>query len=417
MAEHYDALETRTPQAREAAWMQALPAQIAHAQAHAPALALSLAGVKADEVNSLAALARLPVVCKQELLELQKASRAGGGDVFGGFSALGFGAHMPRVFASPGLIYEPEGTQRDYWRMARAIFAAGFRTGELIHNSFSYHFTPAGSMMETGAHALGCTVFAGGTGQTEQQVGAMAELRPAGYIGTPSFLKIILEKAFDMGVALPSVRKALLSGEAFPPSLRDWLAERGVQGYQCYATADVGLIAYETAAREGLVLDEGVIVEIVRPGTGDPVLAGEVGEVVVTSLNRAYPLIRFGTGDLSAVLPGACPSGRTNTRIRGWMGRADQTTKIRGMFVHPKQVADIVRRFPEVLRARLVVSGAMAQDEMTLKVESASLSEGLSARISEAIRDVTKLRGSVELAAPGSLPNDGKVIEDARSYE
>ena len=417
MAEHYDALETRTPQAREAAWMQALPAQIAHAQVHAPALALSLAGVKADEVNSLAALARLPVVRKQELLELQKASRAGGGDVFGGFSALGFGAHMPRVFASPGLIYEPEGTQRDYWRMARAIFAAGFRTGELIHNSFSYHFTPAGSMMETGAHALGCTVFAGGTGQTEQQVGAMAELRPAGYIGTPSFLKIILEKAFDMGVALPSVRKALLSGEAFPPSLRDWLAERGVQGYQCYATADVGLIAYETAAREGLVLDEGVIVEIVRPGTGDPVLAGEVGEVVVTSLNRAYPLIRFGTGDLSAVLPGACPSGRTNTRIRGWMGRADQTTKIRGMFVHPKQVADIVRRFPEVLRARLVVSGAMAQDEMTLKVESASLSEGLSARISEAIRDVTKLRGSVELAAPGSLPNDGKVIEDARSYE
>ena len=417
MAQHYDALETRTQAAREAAWMQALPAQIAHAQAHAPALAASLDGVKAEEVNSLAALALLPVVRKQELLELQKASRAAGGDVFGGFSALGFGAHMPRVFASPGLIYEPEGTQRDYWRMARAIFAAGFRPGELIHNSFSYHFTPAGSMMETGAHALGCTVFAGGTGQTEQQVGAMAELQPAGYIGTPSFLKIIIEKAVDMGVALPSVRKALLSGEAFPPSLRDWLAERGVQGYQCYATADVGLIAYETAAREGLVLDEGVIVEIVRPGTGDPVAAGEVGEVVVTSLNPAYPLIRFGTGDLSAVLPGACPSGRTNTRIRGWMGRADQTTKIRGMFVHPKQVADIVRRFPEVLRARLVVSGAMAQDEMTLKVESASASEGLSARISEAIRDVTKLRGTVELAEPGSLPNDGKVIEDARSYQ
>ena len=417
MAQHYDALETRTQAAREAAWMQALPAQIAHAQAHAPALAASLAGVKAEEVKSLAALALLPVVRKQELLELQKASRAAGGDVFGGFSALGFGAHMPRVFASPGLIYEPEGTQRDYWRMARAIFAAGFRPGELIHNSFSYHFTPAGSMMETGAHALGCSVFAGGTGQTEQQVGAMAELQPAGYIGTPSFLKIIIEKAVDMGVALPSVRKALLSGEAFPPSLRDWLAERGVQGYQCYATADVGLIAYETAAREGLVLDEGVIVEIVRPGTGDPVAAGEVGEVVVTSLNPAYPLIRFGTGDLSAVLPGACPSGRTNTRIRGWMGRADQTTKIRGMFVHPKQVADIVRRFPEVLRARLVVSGAMAQDEMTLKVESASASEGLSARISEAIRDVTKLRGTVELAEPGSLPNDGKVIEDARSYQ
>jgi len=417
MAEHYDALETRTHLARESAWMQTLPLQIAHAQAHAPALASILAGVQASEVNSLAALARLPVVRKQELLDLQKASRAGGGDVFGGFSALRFGAHMPRVFASPGLIYEPEGTQRDYWRMARAIFAAGFRPGELIHNSFSYHFTPAGSMMETGAHALGCTVFAGGIGQTEQQVAAMMELQPAGYIGTPSFLKIILEKAKEMGVALPSVRKALLSGEAFPPSLRDWLAERGIQGYQCYATADVGLIAYETASREGLVLDEGVIVEIVRPGTGDPVAAGEVGEVVVTSLNPAYPLIRFGTGDLSAVLPGPCPSGRTNTRIRGWLGRADQTTKIRGMFVHPKQVADIVRRFPEVVRARLVVSGAMAQDEMTLMVESASVSEGLSARISEAVRDVTKLRATVELAAPGSLPNDGKVIEDARSYQ
>jgi len=416
MAEHYDALETRTQQARETAWMQALPVQVAHAQVHAPAFVSSLAGVKADEVNSLAALARLPVVRKQELMDTQKAARAVGGDVFGGFSTLGFGPHMPRVFASPGLIYEPEGTQRDYWRMARAMFAAGFRRGELIHNCFSYHFTPAGSMMETGAHALGCTVFAGGTGQTEQQVAAMAELQPAGYIGTPSFLKIIVEKAGELGVALPSVRKALVSGEAFPPSLRDWLAERGVQGYQCYATADVGLIAYETTAREGLVLEEGVIVEIVRPGTGDPVAAGEVGEVVVTSLNPAYPLIRFGTGDLSAVLPGDCPSGRTNTRIRGWMGRADQTTKIRGMFVHPKQVADIVRRFPEVLRARLVVSGAMAQDEMTLKVESASFSEGLSVRIGEAIRDVTKLRGTVEMAAPGSLPNDGKVIEDARSY-
>ena len=416
MAEHYDALETRTQQARETAWMQALPVQVAHAQVRAPAFVSSLAGVKADEVNSLAALARLPVVRKQELMDMQKAARAGGGDVFGGFSTLGFGPHMPRVFASPGLIYEPEGTQRDYWRMARAMFAAGFRRGELIHNCFSYHFTPAGSMMETGAHALGCTVFAGGTGQTEQQVAAMAELQPAGYIGTPSFLKIIVEKAGELGVALPSVRKALVSGEAFSPSLRDWLAERGVQGYQCYATADVGLIAYETTAREGLVLEEGVIVEIVRPGTGDPVAAGEVGEVVVTSLNPAYPLIRFGTGDLSAVLPGDCPSGRTNTRIRGWMGRADQTTKIRGMFVHPKQVADIVRRFPEVLRARLVVSGAMAQDEMTLKVESASFSEGLSVRIGEAIRDVTKLRGTVEMAAPGSLPNDGKVIEDARSY-
>jgi len=417
MSNHYDALETRSPAQREAAWMQALPAQIAHAKAHAPAFAQSLAAVDPAQVHTRAALAALPVVRKQELLDLQKASRAAGGSAFGGFSALGFGAAMPRVFASPGTIYEPEGHAPDYWRMARAIFAASFRPGELIHNCFSYHFTPAGSMMETGAHALGCTVFAGGTGQTEQQVGAMAELQPAGYIGTPSFLKIILEKAAEMGVALPSVHKALVSGEAFPPSLRDWLAERGVAAYQAYATADVGLIAYETEAREGLVLDEGVIVEIVRPGTGDPVPEGEVGEVVVTSLSAAYPLVRFGTGDLSAFLPGPCPSGRTNQRIKGWMGRADQTTKIRGMFVHPKQVADIVRRFPEVLRARLVVSGAMAQDEMTLKVESSSAAEGLPERIRDAVREVTKLRASVELAAPGSLPNDGKVIEDARSYQ
>jgi phenylacetate-CoA ligase len=336
--------------------------------------------------------------------------------VFGGFSAIGFGASMPRVFASPGPIYEPEGIARDYWRMGRAIFAAGFRRGELIHNCFSYHFVPAGSMMETGAHALGCTVFPGGTGQTEQQVQAMHDLQPAGYIGTPSFLKIIVEKAQDMGVALPSVRKAMFGGEAYPPSLRDWFAARGIAGYQCYATADLGLIAYETQAREGLVLDEGVLLEIVRPGTGDPVGPGEVGEVVVTSLNPDYPLIRFGTGDLSAILAGPCPTGRTHTRIKGWMGRADQTTKIRGMFVHPKQVDAIVKRFPEVARARLVVSGEMANDVMTLQVEAAVM-DGLAGRIGEAIRDVTKLRGDVAIVALGSLPNDGKVIEDARTYQ
>ncbi|MGA0570338.1 phenylacetate--CoA ligase family protein [Variovorax sp. VNK109] len=423
MRRFYDTQEIRSPAEREAALMAALPKQVAHAQSASPAFAQLLAGMDAGSVNSRDALARLPVTRKHELLERQKKERApgkGNGDVFGGFSAIRWGAQTPRVFASPGTIYEPEGTARDYWRVARAIFAAGFRTGELIHNSFSYHFVPAGSMMETGAHALGCTVFAGGTGQTEQQVQAMAELRPAGYIGTPSFLKIIMEKAADMGVALPSVTKALVSGEAFPPSLRDWLAERGIQGYQCYATADLGLIAYETEAREGLVLDEGVILEIVRPGTGDPVPEGEVGEVVITTLNPDYPLIRFGTGDLSAVLPGSCPTGRTNTRIKGWMGRADQTTKIRGMFVHPGQVADIARRFPEVLRARLVVSGEMASDLMTLKVEAQGFQGGgadLQARIGEAIRDVTKLRGDVELHAPGTLPNDGKVIEDARSYK
>ncbi len=417
MTRSYDALETRSPQTREAALMAALPAQVAHAQAYAPAFARILEGVDATHVVDRAALARLPVTRKSELQALQQAARAEGGSVFGGFSALGFGAAMPRVFASPGPIYEPEGTGTDYWRMARAIYAAGFRPGELIHNSFSYHFVPAGSMMETGAHAMGCTVFPGGTGQTEQQVQAMRELQPAGYIGTPSFLKIILEKAAEMGVTIPSVKKAMFGGEAFPPSLRDWFTAHGVDGYQCYATADLGLIAYETQAREGLVLDEGVIVEIVRPGTGEPLAEGEVGELVVTTLSAGYPLIRFGTGDLSAVLAGPCPTGRTNTRIKGWMGRADQTTKIRGMFVHPKQVDDIVKRFPEVARARLVVSGEMANDVMTLKVETGAHSEGLAARIGDSIRDVTKLRGTVELLLPGSLPNDGKVIEDARSYK
>ena len=417
MSQHFDALETRAPHLREAALMAALPGQVAHAKAHAPAFTTLLADVNAASVNSRAALAQLPVIRKTELLERQKSSRAAGGSVFGGFSALGFGKAMPRVFASPGTIYEPEGTRGDYWRMARALFAAGFRTDDLIHNSFSYHFTPAGSMMENGAHALGCTVFPGGTGQTEQQVTAMAELQPAGYIGTPSFLKIILEKAAEQGVALPSVRKALVSGEAFPPSLRDWMTERGVAAYQCYATADVGLIAYETSAREGLVLDEGVIVEIVRPGTGDPVPEGEVGELVVTSLNPDYPLIRFGTGDLSAVLAGPCPTGRTQQRIKGWMGRADQTTKVRGMFVHPGQVAQIAKRFPEVIKARLVVSGEMANDSMALHVETAHPTDALKAHISETIRDITKLRGDVVWALPGALANDGKVIEDARSYQ
>ena len=414
MSIHFDALETRDPVQREAALLAALPKQVAHAKANAPAFAKSLQSVDAASVNSRAALAKLPVIRKHELLEQQQAQRAS--DIFAGFSAIAYGKAMPRIFASPGTIYEPEGARGDYWRMARAMFAAGFRENELIHNCFSYHFTPAGSMMETGAHALGCTVFAGGIGQTEQQVQAMAELKPAGYIGTPSFLKIIVEKAAEMGVALPSVRKALVSGEAFPPSLRDWLAERGIAGYQCYATADLGLIAYETSAREGLVLDEGVIVEIVRPGTGDPVPEGEVGELVVTTLNPDYPLIRFGTGDLSAVLPGTCPTGRTNHRIKGWMGRADQTTKVRGMFVHPGQVAEITKRFPEIKRARLVVSGEMANDQLMLKVETLEVL-GLVEKISEAVRDVTKLRADIALVEVGSLPNDGKVIEDARSYQ
>ena len=418
MSQHYDALETRDSTAREAALMAALPGQVAHAKKASVAFAGILQDVDPADVSSRRALASLPVIRKHELLERQQASRSARGDVFGGFSTVGLGARMPRVFASPGPIYEPEGAAKDYWRMARAMFAAGFRPGELIHNCFSYHFVPAGSMMESGAHAMGCTVFAGGTGQTEQQVQAMVELQPAGYIGTPSFLKIIVEKAAEMGVALPSVTKAMFGGEAFPPSLRDWFLAHGIAGYQCYATADLGSIAYETAARDGLVLDENVIVEIVRPGTGESVAQGEVGEVVVTTLNPDYPLIRFGTGDLSAVLAGSCPTGRTNTRIKGWMGRADQTTKIRGMFVHPGQVHDIIKRFPEVARARLVVSGEMANDAMTLKVETACGGpDDLAVKIGAAIRDVTKLRGQVEILLPGSLPNDGKVIEDARSYK
>ena len=421
MSMFYDALETRPDAEREAALLAALPQQIAHAQQASPAFASILAGVDASRITSRAALAELPVTRKYELLQRQQEARAqgagGAASALGGFSTVGYGSAMPRIFASPGTIYEPEGTARDYWRMARAIYAAGFRPGELIHNCFSYHFVPAGSMMETGAHALGCTVFAGGTGQTEQQVQAMAELQPAGYIGTPSFLKIILEKAQEMGVALPSVSKALVSGEAFPPSLRDWLAERGVAGYQCYATADLGLVAYETSAREGLVLGEDILVEIVRPGTGDPVAEGEVGELVITVLNRDYPLIRFGTGDLSAVLPGTCPTGRTNTRIKGWLGRADQTTKVRGMFVHPGQVAAIVKRFPQVQRARLVVSGEMANDHMVLQVETQETAAGLAMQLQETMREVTKLRGEIEMVPPGTLPNDGKVIEDARSYK
>jgi phenylacetate-CoA ligase len=414
MTEFFDALETRSSGEREAAQFAALPRQLAHARSATTAYAALLRDVDARTVSSRAALATLPVVRKAELLERQKAARAD--DPFGGFAAIGWGARRGarRVFQSPGPIYEPEGSEDHYARVARAFHAAGFRAGDLVHNSFSYHLTPAGSMMETALHALGCTVFPGGVGNTELQLQAMADLRPDGYVGTPSFLKIVLEKAAETGSALPSLRKALLSGEAFPPSLRDWLRERGIHGFQCYATADVGLIAYETTAREGLVLDEGVIVEIVRPGTGDPVPEGEVGEVVVTTLNPDYPLVRFGTGDLSALMAGRCPTGRTNARIRGWLGRADQTAKVRGMFVHPSQVADVLRRHPEAGRARLVIEGEMANDRMTLKVECGSRAEGLAERIAQSVRDVTKLRSDVLLCEPGTLPNDGRVIEDAR---
>ncbi|MDC8785845.1 phenylacetate--CoA ligase family protein [Roseateles koreensis] len=418
-AAFFDAMETQDPVQREQMLMQALPQQVAHAQAATSAFTEILHGVDALAVNSREALARLPVTRKSELLARQQAGRAS--DPFGGFSAIGWAGLARaqgalRVFQSPGTIYEPQGHGDDFWRVARALYAAGMRAGDLLHNSFSYHLTPAGAMMEAGAHRMGCTVFPGGVGHTELQLQAMAELRPQGYVGTPSFLKILLDKAAETGVAISSVRKALFSGEVFPAALRDWMGERGVAGYQCYATADLGLIAYETTAREGLVLAEGVIVEIVRPGSGEPLPAGEVGELVVTTLTPHYPLIRFGTGDLSAILPGTCPTGRSNARIKGWMGRADQSAKVRGMFVHASQMTEMLRRFPELGRLRLVVEGEMAQDRMCLKVEVSGAPEGLSERLAQALRDITKLRGEIELLPPGSLPNDGIVLEDARRH-
>jgi len=412
MTDHYDDLESRAPDVRERALFAALPQQIAHAKAHAPAFTTLLADVDPAAITSRAALAGLPVTRKSDLVGLQQ-----GAPPFGGFAATRWG-EIRRVFASPGPLYEPEGARQDYWRIARALFAAGFRPGDLVHNTFSYHLTPAGSMLETGAHALGCAVIPAGTGQTEQQVQVMAALRPSGYIGTPSFLKIILDKADEMGVALPALTKALVSGEAFAGATRDMLAARGIRGTQVYATADLGNIAYESSAREGLIVDEGVIVEIVRPGTGDPVPEGEVGEVVVTSVfNRDYPMIRFGTGDMSAVLAGLSPCGRTNMRIKGWLGRADQTTKVKGMFVHPAQVAAIVKRHPGIARARLVVDNPDGVDRMTLHVEHPPGSDPEPAALVETIRDVTKLRGEVAFAAVGALPNDGKVIEDRRKYD
>ncbi|MCZ4304441.1 phenylacetate--CoA ligase family protein [Zoogloeaceae bacterium G21618-S1] len=406
----FDAREHRDPAERERDLLARLPLQIQHAKAKTAAFADLLKAVDPSTITTREALAALPVTRKSELLELQKAARP-----FGGFSAVKWGASCARVFASPGPLYEPEGGRENYWRMARALFAAGFREGDLVHNTFSYHMTPAGSMMETGAHAIGCSVFPGGVGQTEQQLAAMLDLQPVAYTGTPSFLRILLEKADEADIAL-SLSKAFVSGEAFPPSQRDALAARGIHAFQAYATADIGLIAYETSAREGLVIDEDVLVEIVRPGTGDPVADGEVGEVVVTTFNPDYPLIRFGTGDLSAVLPGTSPCGRTNGRIKGWMGRADQTTKIKGMFVHPGQIAAVLKRHPEVLRARLVVDNPGLTDRMTLKCEAIG-TDALQAAIVASLRELTKLRGEVTFCDTGSLPNDGKVIDDVRTYE
>jgi phenylacetate-CoA ligase len=410
--DYYDQLEVRPPARREQEMLAALPGLLVHAVERAPALARHLAGIDPEAVTSLAALAALPVLRKSDLSERQQAAPP-----FGGLTVTPV-AQFAKLFMSPGPILEPEGTRPDYWRFARALYAAGFRPGDIVHNAFAYHLTPAGSMVESGARALGCPVIPAGTGQTELQLTVIARVRPVAFAGTPSFLKILLERARDDGVDVACFKKALVGGEAFPGDLAaSFEREFGVRAYQCYGTADLGLIAYETPPREGLVVDEGVLVEIVRPGTGDPVPAGEVGEVVVTVFNPDYPLIRFATGDLSAVLAGPSPCGRTNLRLRGWLGRADQTTKVKGLFVYPRQIAEIARRHPEIGRARLVVERHDHVDQMTLHCEVERRPEGLAEAIAATVTALTGLRGAVVLADSGELADDGKVIDDRRPHD
>ena len=408
--EYYDDLETRDPEVRETEQMAALSEQVAHAKANSAYFGEVLADVDAAAVNSREALAALPVTRKSDLIERQAKDAP-----FGGLNGEAVG-DVSHIFQSPGPIYEPRGNIDDYWRMARSFWAAGIRPGQIVHNTFSYHLTPAGMMMDAGARAIGCPVFPGGVGNTEQQIAAMLHLKPQAYTGTPSFLKILLDKAAEAGVA-PSYKSAAVGGEALLPPVRQSIIDHGVTVLQGYGTADLGLIAYETKAMEGMVMDEGAIVEILRPGSGDPVADGEVGEVVVTILNKTYPLVRFATGDLSAVLAGQSPCGRTNKRIKGWMGRADQTTKIKGMFVHPAQVNQTAARHAEIKKARLVVDNIDGKDIMTLQCEVDGNPEGLADAVSSTLQTVSKLNGVVEFVAPGSLPNDGKVIDDVRSYE
>jgi phenylacetate-CoA ligase len=416
MTDTLDSLEVRPPEQRERELMARLPQLVARAKA-AAGWSRILRDVNAADITSRAALATLPVTRKSELHALQKLQPP-----FGGLNTTPVG-QLARLYMSPGPIFDPEGKGQDWWRFGRPMYAAGVRPGSLLQNCFSYHFTPAAFMVEGGAARIGCTVIPAGSGQTEMQVQAISELRPDTYVGTPSFLKIIIEKAQEMGADISSMTKALMGAEALPESLREWFANNGVPHVlQTYASADIGSIAFETRSGDvrhpGMVLDEDVILEIVRPGSGEPVAAGEVGEVVVTVFNPDYPLIRFATGDLSAVLTGVpdSPCGRTNTRIKGWMGRADQTTKVRAMFVHPSQVHEMTRRHPEIVKARLVISGRMAQDVMTLHCEVADPGAASDAGIVESIRELTKLRGEVRFAAVGSLPDDGKVIDDIRDY-
>jgi phenylacetate-CoA ligase len=407
MSEHYDDLETRSPEARESVLFARLPTVLAAALA-APGYAAHLQGVDPAAVTDRAALARLPVLRKAELPALHKARPP-----FGGFTTAPLGS-FGRLFTSPGPIFEPEGPGRDPWGAARGLFAAGFRKGDVAINTFSYHLTPGGFIMDSAARALGCAVIPAGPGNTEQQMEVIGAYRPSAYAGTPDFLKILIEAAESRGADISCIKRAVVSGAAFPPSLQAWVRERGVDAYQLYATADVGIIAYETSAREGMVLNENLIVEIVRPGTGDPVEQGEVGEIVVTNLDPHHPQIRLAVGDLTAVMPGLSACGRTNARIRGWMGRADQTAKIKGMFVRPEQVAEIAKRHSEIHKLRLVVGRADEVDTMTLKAEIYAEPAGLVDAVSSTLQQVTKLRGAVEILPLGALPNDGKVIADER---
>jgi phenylacetate-coenzyme A ligase PaaK-like adenylate-forming protein len=407
MTDHYDALETRAPALRDSEELAVLPKIVARALA-APGWARHLAGVDTEHVNSRAALAKLPVMRKSDIAALQKENPP-----FGGLAVVAPGKAL-RLLMSPGPIFEPQGEDNDWYGAARALYAAGFRAGDIVHNSFAYHLTPGGFILESGAHALGCAVIPGGVGNTEQQLEAIAHYKPSGYVGTPDFLKILLDTAEKSGKDASSIKHALVSGAALPGSLRAELKERGVSVLQCYATAELGVVAYETPASDGMVVNESVIVEIVKPGTGDPVPEGEVGEVVVTSFNPDYPMIRLATGDLSAILPGLSSCGRTNIRIKGWMGRADQTAKVKGMFVHPKQVAEVAARHPELARLRLVVGREREQDTMTLMAECASANAALEAAVAATLQSVTKLKGAVKFVQPGALPNDGKVIADER---
>jgi len=408
---HYDDLETRSPEQREAEQFSLLPDLIATAIDKAPGWTKHLDGVEPEDITSRIALSQLPVLRKSDLLELQTKSPPFGGLTTTAPSALG------RLFMSPGPIFDPEGKGADWWRVARSLYAAGIRPGDIIHNSFAYHLTPAGHMFEGGAHALGCAVIPAGTGDTMMQVEAIACLKPCAYVGTPDFLKTLLDKGEVVGKDMTSITKACVSGAALPPTLRDSLKAQGVDVMQCYGTADLGIIAYETPAIEGMVVDEGVIVEIVIPGTGDCVAEGDVGEVVVTSFNRDYPMIRFATGDMSAVLAGTSPCGRTNMRIKGWMGRADQATKVKGMFVHPGQVAAVAKKHQELGRVRLVIGRENERDTVVLRAESCILDAGFAEAVALSVQELCKVRAVVELVAVNNLPNDGLIIADERTYD